>query len=463
MNGVLYPVAAAVAWSALLYRLGRGLRQDPRDPALYAVCTAFALMGLVFTVSTPAIWSRLDGWTGIPNLSLLVSQSGVIAFSGTIQCLIIFWTHPGSTGWRRARWRLLWVVGVLVTMAVLFSAVPPRPEQPRVAAATYAAEPTYGIYLGCYLAMVAVGVADIIRLCLPYARDAGRTWLSRGLRLTATGAAFGVLYCVLRTGTVVAALLHFDQHRWEFLVPITASLGALLIIVGLTLPALGPRMFRVTTLLARRRAYQRLRPLWEAVAVTMPEVVLDRGGRWPAAALWDLDRRLRRRVIEIGDGIRGVRDHLDESAAAEPTGGPDPAVRYAGRLRAALVAFEQRRRADLDAPGPADGGRGPGGPGDPTTAGRSGPEDAAALAEQRRRVRWDSWYARLPRPADDADDPEPTGGPPARGPVPAQEQPAGGRDFAAEVNWLVAVSAAMNSSGTAAALAQTRLAARERS
>jgi hypothetical protein len=386
VNGLLYPLAAAVAWTALGYRLWRGLRHDPRDPALYAVCTAFALMGVIFTVSTPAVWARLDAALAVPNLALLISQSGVIAFSGTIQCLIVFWTGPRAEGWRRARWRVLWVLAVLVAMAALFTRAERREERPTDAAATYAHDPAYAVYLGCYIAMVALGVVDIIRLCLPYARDAGRSWLSRGLRLTALGAGFGLVYCGIRATTLVEGQLGGDPRRLEGLVPPVAALGAMLIVVGLSLPSLGPRLSRVGSWHAQRSAYRRLHPLWTAIAVTVPEVVLDPAHEPPRRIVRDVDRRLRRRVVEIGDGIRQLRHHLADAPDRDATA-------YAARLVAACEAH---------------------------AASVAGSRDEAQAA------RFNAWRAALPatgRRSDPFD--------------------AGHTDFAGEVRWLVAVARAL--------------------
>ncbi|GAA4255330.1 MAB_1171c family putative transporter [Dactylosporangium darangshiense] len=401
MNGVLYPLAAALAWVALAYRLVRGLRQDPRDPSLYSVGAAFALLGVIFTVSTPAVWARIDHAVAVPNLSLLISQSCVIAFSGTIQCIIIFWTEPQPGSWRRARWRIVWVLGVLVAMAVLFTAASRQDEHPTDAAATYANDPIYAAYLGCYIAMVALGFSDIARLCLPYARAAGRVWLSRGLRLTAIGAGLGLLYCVVRAVTLVEGLVGTDSKRLEALVPIFAALGAMLVIVGLTLPSFGPRLSRIAAWHVQRRSYRQMYPLWEAIAVTVPEVVLDPSASPARGVVRHVERRLRRRVVEIGDGIRQLRPHMDDTAAAASAAGT------AAQIVAACIAYETERRVE------AQGGD-----------------------EEQRRARWDAWRAALPataRPADSAD-----AGPQAPG--------VDHEDFFAEVRWLVAVARAMRAS-----------------
>ncbi|MEU7870119.1 MAB_1171c family putative transporter [Dactylosporangium sp. NPDC049140] len=364
MNGLLYPLAAAVAWLALAYRLARGLRHDPRDPSLYSVGAAIALLGIIFTVSTPAVWARIDAAVAIPNLSLLISQGGVIAFSGTIQCIIIFWTHPRAGAWRRARLRIAWVLVVLTVMTVLFTAAARQAEHPTDAAATYAHDPVYAAYLGCYIAMVGLGFLDIFRLCLPYARAAGRVWLRRGLRLTAAGAGLGLLYCAVRATTLVEGRLGGDPRRLEAFVPVFSALGAVCVIVGLTLPSFGPRLSRVAAWQAQRRAYRQMYPLWEAVTVTVPEVVLDpAAGAGRGTGLRHVDRRLRRRVVEIGDGLRQLRPHMDDPAAG--------ADADAGQIVSACLAYEAERRARDDGSAP--------------------PADEAG-----RRARWDAWRAALP-------------------------------------------------------------------
>jgi len=435
VNGLLYPIAAALAWIALAYRLVRGLRQDPRDPSLYSIGAAIALLGIIFTVSTPAVWARIDRAVAIPNLSLLISQSCVIAFSGTIQCIIIFWTHPRPGSWRRARWRIAWVLGVLTVMAVLFAAAGRQDEHPTDAAATYAQDPVYAAYLGCYIAMVSLGFTDIIRLCLPYARAAGRVWLSRGLRLTALGAGLGLLYCLVRAATLIEGRLGTDPRRLEVLVPIFAACGAMLVIVGLTLPSFGPRLSRIAAWQAQRRAYRQLYPLWEAITVTVTEVVLDPPASPRRGILRHVDRRLRRRVVEIGDGIRQLRHHMSdtvaEAAAATAdaqglTGRPRAAVVRAAQILVACLAYEPERRDRLDSP--------PSGTAEVPDRGD----------ESRRRARWDAWRAALP--TTDRRLSAPAGA--------AAQPPESGSDhddFPAEVRWLVAVARALRGSWIPAA------------
>ncbi|WP_327002765.1 hypothetical protein OHA72_48015 [Dactylosporangium sp. NBC_01737] len=437
MNGLLYPLAAALAWIALAYRLVRGLRQDPRDPSLYSIAAAIALLGIIFTVSTPAVWAKIDHTVAIPNLSLLISQSCVIVFSGTIQCIIIFWTHPRPDSWRRARWRVVWVLGVLTVMVALFAAAGRQDEHPTDAAATYAQDPVYAAYLGCYIAMVALGFTDIIRLCLPYARAAGRVWLSRGLRLTAVGAGLGLLYCLVRAATLIEGQLGTDPKRLEALVPVFAAFGAMLVIVGLTLPSFGPRLSRIAAWQVQRRAYRQLYPLWEAITVTVTEVVLDPPASPDRGILRDVNRRLRRRVVEIGDGIRQLRHHMSDTVAAAAaatadaqglTGQPRDAAARAAQILVACLAYEPERRERFDSPAV------------------DGAVDGAGRDDEPRRARWDAWRTALPATDRRLSAPATAGAQPP-------EFGADHDDFSAEVRWLVAVAKALRGSWIPAAAA----------
>ncbi|MCP2259756.1 hypothetical protein LX15_003462 [Streptoalloteichus tenebrarius] len=401
MHHVLYPLCAAAAWTAFLYKL-RDRRRQAGNPALTAVCVAFLLLAVVFTVSSPSVWEGLDRLVGVPNLSTLVSQGCVVAFSATVQVMLLFWVHPRERAVVKVRRRLLGVAVALAVMTVLFGTTAPREERSTDFVVHYSANPNYALYLVFYVSAFAVGLVDTTRIGWRYARDAPRPWLRRGLRATAVGAAVGLGYCAVRIANVVAPLVGLDMRPWEVLAPLCASVGALLVVIGLTVPAWGPHLSGLPALARRYLDYQRLTPLWRAVALrSSPEVVLDppvfRALEW--LRLRDLDFHLYRRVIEIRDGRLALRPHLDRRVAA--------------------VADRLGRAAGL----PAD--------------------DLLAVVEAAR-------LAAAVR--DKARGSPPTGDPPADG----HEQP-GGADLSTEIAWLVRVSRAYRRSPVVrAALAEAR-------
>src|SRR3989337_2885576 len=185
MNQVLYPALAAVAWIGLAVKL-RDLRRG-RNPSRVAVCGALALIASTFTVSTPAVWSWLDRTTGVANLAALWAHLCVVAFSGTVQLLVLWWVNPPEVAQRQARARLAPLAVTAAALLVLFLAAGPTEPRTTDFVATYAERPAFAAYLLVYLAAFAVGMVDVVRLCWPYARVAGRSWLRRGLRTTALG------------------------------------------------------------------------------------------------------------------------------------------------------------------------------------------------------------------------------------------------------------------------------------
>ncbi|GAA4146246.1 hypothetical protein GCM10022251_07670 [Phytohabitans flavus] len=310
MNEVLYPALAAVAWIGLAVKirdLGRG-----RSPSRVAVCAALALLGSTFTVSTPAVWGWLDRITGVANLAALWAHLSVVAFSGTVQLLVLWWVYPAEAARKRTRTRLAFLVVTGVALVVLFLAAGPTEPRTTDFVATYAGHPIFAAYLLVYLSAFALGMVDVVGLCWPYARVAGRSWLRRGLRTTAVGAASGLVYSAVRVADVIGAQVGADIRRWEPIAPPAASLGALLVILGLTMPAWGPRLSEFRGWLRRRRQYRQLQPLWSDLHRLMPQIALEPP---VAAPLSNLDRRLYRRVIELYDGSLALRPYLDEAAA----------------------------------------------------------------------------------------------------------------------------------------------------
>lgn len=309
MNEVLYPVLAVTAWIGCAVKL-HSLRRGG-SPAGYAVCAALALLGSTFTMSTPAVWRWLDRVTGVPNLAALWAHLSVVGFSGTVQLLLLWWVNPPGEAGRRSRLRLAFLATAAVAMVALFLAA--GPTEPRVGefVATYLSRPVFAVYILVYLAAFGLGLIDVVRLCLPYATLSGRSWLRRGLRATAVGAMFGLVYCAVRIAGVIGARVGADPRRWEWIAPIAASIGALLVILGLTMPAWGPKLSQVRGWVRRRQQYRQLQPLWVDLHRLMPEIVLEPP---VAVPLSTLDRRLYRRVIELYDGWLALRPYLDEAA-----------------------------------------------------------------------------------------------------------------------------------------------------
>lgn len=344
MQAFLYPSLAVLAWAAAAYRwftLGRGRG----TPAQRAATRALMLLAVTFTVSTPAVWSAADRLTGVNNIAALVAHLCVVGFSTTVQVLLLWWAHPADVARLRARRRVYVFATVTVVLLILFVAAGPTQSRPTDFVATYADRTPFAVYLLAYLTAFAAGLLDIIRICWPYAKLVGRGPLRIGLRTTSIGAAVGLVYCAVRGLDVVGSVANWEGHPLEALVPISSSIGALLVIVGVSTPAWAPRLSAAAGTVEQVRRYRELYPLWAAMSEAVPTVKLSTSG---TPASWRPGERLHRRVVEIYDARLALRPYLNESVAeqarqrghAEGLRGDDlAAVVEAATLTVALTAL----------------------------------------------------------------------------------------------------------------------------
>lgn len=358
MHDVVYPIAAAIGWVAFLYKLV-DLRRDPRNPTLRALCIALLFPALAFTIATPALFAPIDRLIGFPNLAKLWVHGSLVVFSATVQRLLLCWAFPAEQARPRVRRRVFASAAALAAMTVLLILAPVNKPTSEFTQ-TYATTPYVAEYLLVYLTAVGAGLAEIARLCWRYASVAGRPWLVRGLHITATGAAIGMGYCVSKALYVVGRNLGVDLAGVNESSAPFAALGAILVFIGLTIPAWGERLTAAAEAVGRYRAYWGLYPLWRALYEAAPGIALDPPARpgLDRVSVRDLRHRLYRRVIEIRDGRLALRGYLDP-AVAETARAVGRQARLAGEhlaatAEAALLAAALRARAAGREPGETD-------------------------------------------------------------------------------------------------------------
>jgi Family of unknown function (DUF6545) len=313
MNAVLYPLAALIAWSAAAYKFPSAIRRS-REPNVLPLTVALAVLGIVFTISTPKVWAEIDHVAGWPNLSFLLSQVCVMIWTVIVQVLMLLWAYPPLDARRKVRIRLLIATGTVVVMATLFLLAPIQPEDSTDFAARFAGVPIISAYLCVYILAFAWMQGEIVYLCLRTIQVGGRIWLRRGLRTTAAGAVLGLVYCLVRASDVIFASTGLaDPVRWEDIARLAVGIGVVLPPIGWTMPSWGPRLSGARLWAADVRNYWRLYPLWFIMHSTFADKDLDPPqGLATRIALRDLrDWRLPRRLALIWDCMLELQPYRD--------------------------------------------------------------------------------------------------------------------------------------------------------
>ncbi|MEU4211608.1 MAB_1171c family putative transporter [Streptomyces sp. NPDC026206] len=332
MFDLLYLAFSAIAWAIVGYKARAWFRdRDNTDLGLTALMTSG--VPVVFLFSAPSVYRAFDRLTGVANLAMVFLYSAVVLFASGATVLLLRWTSRGDeTAHARAAVRSRWAVGALAvawTTAIVCFALgrPDAVEHPRDFSTAYAGAPGVVAFLMLYLAIFGISLAGLGTLCPRYATQLGRSWLSKGLRTLAAGCWLGLLYCACKLAGFVLTWTGYDVY-WlsNGVAPMSASVAALLVLLGFSLPAVGPRA-------AAWRRLRRLGPLWREVTAHAPEVTIGESrwtNRWPIA---DLEWRANRQMAEIRDIQRGVRRHVE------------PAALDIARRKAAAASFDEHRLA----------------------------------------------------------------------------------------------------------------------
>lgn len=366
--------AAVLTWLAAAYKLASLRRGSPAGRALLA---ALVLLAVGLTVKVGGVYRAVDEAAGRANLAQLLKDGCVVASACATQVLLLHLSRTRGDAGPRVRTRVVVLVLALAAMISFFLVAAPGAEDVKYLSRHGASAGLFEFRL-VYLAYLAFAFGDIVRLCTRFARLAGEPLLTLGLRLVAAGGVVGVGYAAVNALSVLAAR-DGATGRVDALQSLSKGLivvATLLVVVGSTLPAWGPRVGLRDPGRGRRAQRQaaRLEPLWAALREELPDIVLDApalGGRRGAVAA----EVLYRRVIEIEDGRLALRAYLQ------------PGVEEAARLVGVQRGLEGER---LDAAVEASqlagalrahrsGGRGAGGGSD--RAPRVGVADLESEAE----------------------------------------------------------------------------------
>lgn len=308
MDTILYAVCAVAGWFAFGYMLRLQRRQPSQVRG--AICVALGAFAAGITLAIPPIAAGIDDASGLPNLAKVMSHGCAMTIAASAENMLLHLSLPPAKAAARSRiW--VWVTGsAFLAMVALFTYTLTY-DKPVLLTVEYARDPGVTAYL---LIFMLVGFfaycTDIARLCWRFARICGRPWLRRGLRLTAVGAAFALLYSTNKIVYLVAYWLGYQPAGEREIAAVLVTIGALLMMIGLTMPAWGP-IFTITRRWDDYRSYRQLEPLWRDLVAALPELELDPSLRRPLGAVRDIDYALTRRVAEIRDSRLALRPYMD--------------------------------------------------------------------------------------------------------------------------------------------------------
>jgi hypothetical protein len=342
---IIYPACALFAWAFVLSGVRRlsSLRHDPERLAVWLMFLAFAL---TFTVGSSPLRRHLDGFGGIKEFSTWLAQSLVVTYSVAALALLQLWNYERTQALRRIAVSTGAVGAVLVSMAVLFFLSNRVHAGDHAFVHWYASSAYFDAYLIIYLLTFGATNIEIARLCLRFARLMTVSWLRTGLRATALGALISLVYVADRLTDLVVAHFGVNLAAWDPLPEAGASIGSMLIMLGMTMHMWGPSASGLAKRYRRLRAYRKLRPLWKALYTRDPGIALDIPSfglaRWRSIALLlrDLDYRVSRRVIEVRDGVLALRPYIDEDIVRTAREGAVRVGVPADELEAAVEAAE---------------------------------------------------------------------------------------------------------------------------
>jgi hypothetical protein len=369
VNLYLHPACALIAWLALIYK-ATALRRGLRDHALVALCSVLTFSALSFTLSFPPLWVHVDQIMGMSNGAALVAHCCVIIVVVSQQIVLAFWASATPReAWRRVHIRLAVAALVLAVLIPLFLLMSPQEQRPQDFTLRYADHPLYTAYLLIYICFYALGEIEIAWRSFRYARVSPRLWLRRGLHLISLGATVTLGYSVIRIADLIAAPFSLDLRSWEPVAWICGDIGALLTLIGWTLPGWGPLLSIPRRLVRAHVQYRHLLPLWKAVHAAVPEIELAAPERRVAARfnVRLLEFALYRCVVEIRDGQLALRQYADPEVVSRAeelgkragiAGDRLAAVVEAAQLRSMLRAKE-RNLPPAAAPSAAFGVSGP--------------------------------------------------------------------------------------------------------
>lgn len=211
----------------------------------------------------------------------------------------------------------------------------------------YRSQPTLAVYTLVYAAYLGYAVVDLFTLALRSLRGA-LSWLRLGMILIIACCSLYAVYLFEKVVSIAVELAGGSPAE-PFCPSAFATLecacaiampayAVLLVILGTTVPTLGPWLGHLVRSLQHRRSLRRLRPLWETLREAQPDIAPATPGHpLSPSPPGGTSERLYRQVIAICEGL----------LALQPYRHPADTDRYHHQVAAGLT--DQRRAAAVEA------------------------------------------------------------------------------------------------------------------
>ncbi|MGW3073902.1 MAB_1171c family putative transporter [Kitasatospora sp. NPDC001132] len=312
-------LAASLYW-ALRRRAGQ------RPAGTMSMSAFLACFAVAFSAYAPVV-RKLEDSIAL-DFSRLVSNSATLSAAASVTSVLLFLNYPAAEARRRLRIRLRLLALAVATMTAAFALTPPSLvwSASERQGSLDEAPVTLHLYSLAYICFLAYAIFDCLAQTWTRSRTATRTSQRVGLRTTAVGCVFALVYTTYKTINAVAATLGWEaipghDRCTSLITPVNCAfavtapaVSVLLITLGLTLPAL---LWPLTRYLQQRwelRSLADLEPLWLDLTAAMPGLVLQ-----PDAGTAEADFLLQRRVVEISDAVLTLRPYRSLAAQQEAT------------------------------------------------------------------------------------------------------------------------------------------------
>ncbi|WUT80689.1 hypothetical protein OG896_38450 [Streptomyces sp. NBC_00669] len=306
---------------------------------------------VAFTFNSPRVANSVGAI--VPHLDRLLSNCASLADATAVLAVCFQLDLEPAEAGHRVRLSLELLAATALGMAVLFTYEQMIGPSPQV----------HALHLLLFIVYLGFAIIDFAQQTLRQSRTTRRRSVQLGLRLTAAGCAFALMYTAYKLTVLVTLGLNLhpvpDDTDCSSLITTPCLFGVtfpvlsiLLLCIGLTLPAVAYPIAQAQRHRWETRSFDALGPLWQDLSAAMPTIVLPAARHDQNSAADDADFLLQRRVVEISDGILARRPYRSQKVletvqrTTEAGTEEHAAIVEAAVVKAALAAMKAGRLAD---------------------------------------------------------------------------------------------------------------------